>query len=143
MSVPSLCPFTCMNPAAVILKVRHAETQPLHCTSRVIRFPLLVGFGDIAQVYYEAGPVSSFVSPLYTGKEISCQKESVLLNRLQRFTKGSLVLRNWRLRPLPPQASRKALHICCGFVHRNSTDAHSVSGCILAMPYPVANQAIA
>ncbi|PTR09090.1 hypothetical protein C8R32_104169 [Nitrosospira sp. Nsp5] len=37
----------------------------------------------------------------------------------------------------------EVLHICCAFVHLNSTSAHSVSGCILEMPYPVASQAIA
>nr|WP_256212111.1 hypothetical protein [Nitrosomonas communis] len=29
------------------------------------------------------------------------------------------------------------------FMHHNSTSAHSVSGCILRMPYPVTSQAIA
>lgn len=35
------------------------------------------------------------------------------------------------------------LHICCAFVHPNSTSAHSASGCILMTPYPVESRAIA
>lgn len=45
--------------------------------------------------------------------------------------------------PLLPQTARLALHVCCVFVHPNSTSAHSLSGCILGMPWPVASQAIA
>ena len=69
--------------------------------------------------------------------------QSILGNPLQRFTRQSWALRSWRLRPLLPQTSRLALHICRVFAHPNSTSARSVSGCILEMPYPVASQAIA
>ena len=34
-------------------------------------------------------PMSLFADPVHTGKEISCQKESILVNPFQPFTKQS------------------------------------------------------